>query len=69
MGIDPELIEELLAEYADEDAALENMQALLFKKYPGWQEDEKVRRRAFAALQRLGYAYTDIRRAMEIEPE
>lgn len=45
------------------------MQALLFKKYPGWQEDEKVRRRAFAALQRLGYAYTDIRRAMEIEPE
>lgn len=68
-GIDPELIEELLAEYADEDAALENMQALLFKKYPGWQEDEKVRRRAFAALQRLGYAYTDIRRAMEIEPE
>ena len=68
-GIDPELIGELLAEYADEDAALENMQALLFKKYPGWQEDEKVRRRAFAALQRLGYAYTDIRRAMEIEPE
>ena len=68
-GIDPELVEELLAEYADENAALMNMQALLLKKYPGWQEDGKVRRRAFAALQRLGYAYADIRRAMEIEPE
>ncbi len=68
-GIDPELVEELLAEYANEDAALMNMQALLLKKYPGWQEDGKVRRRAFAALQRLGYAYADIRRAMEMDPE
>lgn len=66
-GIAPELIDELLAEYQDEDATLENMRALLQKKYPGWADDEKDRRRAFAALQRLGYSYSDIRRAMEAD--
>ena len=64
-GIAPELVDELLTEYQDEDATLENMRALLEKKYPDWPDDEKVRRRAFAALQRLGYSYADIRRAME----
>lgn len=68
-GIAPEIIEELLEEYGDGDAALENMRALLEKKYPGWAEDEKTRRRAFAALQRMGYPYGDIRRAMEMGPE
>ena len=68
-GIAPEIIEELLEEYGDGDAALENMRALLEKKYPGWAEEEKVRRRAFAALQRMGYPYGDIRRAMEMGPE
>lgn len=66
-GISPELIDELLADYADDSAALENMRALLSKKYPGWADDEKVRRRAFAALQRFGYSYADIRRALEVE--
>lgn len=68
-GIAPEIIEELLEEYGGGDAALENMRALLEKKYPGWAEEEKVRRRAFAALQRMGYPYGDIRRAMEMGPE
>lgn len=68
-GIDPELIADLLQEHGGEDAALENMRALLEKKYPAWAEDEKERRRAFSALQRLGYPYADIRRAMEVEPE
>lgn len=68
-GIDPELIDELLLEYDSEDATLENMRALLEKKYPDWAEDEKIRRRAFAALQRLGYPYSDIRRAMEVEED
>ncbi len=68
-GIDNELIEELLEEYADEELALENIEAVLQKKYAGWQEDEKIRRRAFAALQRLGYSYDLIRRAMRPEDE
>ena len=71
-GIDGELIEELLEEYRQRDEGglvAENGRAVLETKYSGWREDEKQRRRAFAALQRLGYAYTDIRRAMEIEPE
>ncbi len=66
-GIGQELIDELLEEYRDEDAALMNMRALLGKKYPGWAQDEKERRRAFAALQRLGYTYGEIRRAMEAD--
>ncbi len=63
-GIDPELIDELIEEYGDEEAALENLHGLLERKYPSWAEDEKVRRRAFATLQRLGYSYDLIRRAM-----
>lgn len=68
-GIEQGLIEELLAQYDDEDAALENMRALLQKKYPAWAREERERRRAFAALQRLGYPYGEIRRAMEMDPE
>lgn len=66
-GIDSELIGELLLEYEDEDRELENVLAVLERKYAGWQEDEKTRRRAFAALQRLGYSYDLIRRAMKEE--
>ncbi len=68
-GINPELIEELLEEYGDEELALENIRAVLEKKYAGWQEEEKLRRRAFAALQRLGYPYDLIRSAMRPEDE
>jgi len=63
-GIDGELIDELLEQYGGEEAALENIRAVLDKKYAGWEEDEKTRRRAFAALQRLGYSYGLIRQAM-----
>ena len=63
-GIANELIEELLSEYGNEDEALENLQEILARKYPGWREDERTRRRAFAGLQRLGYSYELIRRAM-----
>lgn len=62
-GIDPNLIEDLMEEYRDEDTALENAYELLERKYRGWAEDEKIRRRAFAGLQRLGYSYDIIRRA------
>lgn len=63
-GIDGELIDELLEQYGGEEAAMENIQAVLDKKYAGWEEDEKTRRRAFSALQRLGYSYGLIRQAM-----
>ena len=53
-GIDPELTEELLEEYGGEEAALENISAVLERKYAAWREDEKIKRRAFAALQRPG---------------
>lgn len=51
------------------EAALEVLQedpqpriaALLLSRYTRLWEDEKVCRRAVAALQRLGYAYEDIR--------
>lgn len=62
-GISSELIDELVEEYADRLAG-ENIAAVLEKKYPGWQEDEKTRRRAFAALQRMGYSYGQIREGM-----
>lgn len=63
-GIGQELIQELLAEYEDPERAGEAIRRVLEKKYPGWREDEKVRRRAFAALQRLGYSYQEVREAM-----
>lgn len=68
-GIDSDLIDTLIEEYADEDEALETLRGLLAGKYAGWQEDEKTRRRAFAALRRLGYSYELIRRAMAAPEE
>lgn len=71
-GIDGELIDELLDYYEQVDGgnlAIENIQAILEKKYPSWQEDEKTRRRAFAALQRLGYTYEQIRQGMSWEED
>lgn len=62
-GIDRELIEEILAEYADRDCT-DAIRAFLEKKYPGYDEDEAVKRRAIAALQRRGYSYEDIKRSI-----
>lgn len=63
-GIGQELIDELLDEYDDPEAFTERIVGILERKYPGWQEDEKVKRRAFAALQRMGYSYEHIREGM-----
>ena len=66
-GIDGELIVELLEEYRQRDEGglvAENVRAVLETKYSGWREDEKQRRRAFAALQRRGYSYEEIREGM-----
>ena len=63
-GIEPELIDELLEEYDNPDAFTERIREVLERRYPGWQEDEKIKRRAFSALQRMGYSYEHIREGM-----
>lgn len=63
-GLDQELVQELVEKYGSPEQSGENIRWVLEKKYPGWREDEKVRRRAFAALQRLGYSYQEVREAM-----
>lgn len=63
-GLDQELVQELVEKYGGPEQSEKNIRRVLEKKYPGWREDEKVRRRAFAALQRLGYSYQEVREAM-----
>ncbi len=64
-GISRELVEEILAPYGEDgDSFRENIAQVLERRYPLWQQDEKVRRRAVAALQRLGYSYDQIRETM-----
>lgn len=61
-GIDKELAQEILEDIdVDEN---EEIKAVLEKKYRNL-DDEKTRRRAVAALQRLGYGWDSIRRAMD----
>lgn len=66
-GIDRDLIDEILEEF-DEDPA-EKIRELLERKYPGYNEDEKIKRRAVAALQRLGYRFGEIRSVMNMDEE
>lgn len=59
-GIGEEIIAEVLEEYGGETDAREAIRDILERKYPAAWEDEKVRRRAVAALQRYGYGFEDI---------
>lgn len=61
-GIDKELALELIEELAPDPQ--EKILAIVERKYPGCVGDEKITRRAVAALQRLGYRYDDIRQAL-----
>ncbi|MCI8623379.1 MAG: regulatory protein RecX [Provencibacterium sp.] len=45
----------------EEENAQERIAQILLSRYARLWEDEKVRRRAVAALQRMGYSYEDIR--------
>ena len=62
-GIDDEIIEDILCEYEEEDFC-DTIRSFLDKKYPGYDEDPAVKRRAIAALQRRGYGWEDISRAI-----
>ena len=53
-GIDDALIAAVMDEFST------NIRAILERKYPMAREDEKVRRRAVAALQRYGYGFDEI---------
>lgn len=61
-GIDRELAEKIL-ESIDVDER-EQIRAVIEKKYR-CINDEKIKRRAFSALQRLGYRFDDIRAVLE----
>lgn len=61
-GIDRELCEEILEEF-DVDP-VEQLVELIERKYADKLDDEKGRRRTVAALQRLGYSWSDIKSAL-----
>lgn len=61
-GIDRELAYEIVEEYPVD--TVESIKAVIDKKYRNIG-DEKIRRRAVAALQRLGYKWDEIRNALE----
>ncbi len=58
-GIDRDLIDEIIEETdIDEE---EQIRAVIEKKYARGLHDEKIRRRAVSALQRMGYSYGSIK--------
>lgn len=64
-GISPETIE-IIKEELEFDS-YEEIRAVLDKKYSDYANDEKVKKRAIAALQRLGWSWSDIKCAMKTE--
>ncbi len=61
-GIDRELCEEILNDIDVDER--QQIREVIYKKYKNIG-DEKIRRRAFSALQRLGYGFGDIRAVLE----
>ena len=64
-GIGREIIGEVLEEDGDDAGAREARAQVLERRYPAGREDEKTRRRAVAALQRMGYPYDQVRSLLE----
>lgn len=65
-GIDKEIIEEILSElWEDEDNSVQNIIDILEKRYSNFAEDEKIKRRAIAFLQRKGYNFSQIKQAVK----
>lgn len=61
-GIDSEVSDQITEQLAEDPE--EKIREILEKKYRLILQDEKGRRRAVSALQRLGYRYDDIRRVL-----
>ena len=64
-GISPEIIQIISKELECDPAA--EIQQVLAKKYPSYLQDEKIKKRAIATLQRLGWSWSDIKNAMNNE--
>lgn len=60
-GIDRDVIDEVMAETELDESA--QIREIIARRYPDLS-DEKIRRRAVAALNRMGYSYNDIKSAM-----
>ena len=64
-GISSEIIQ-IIKEELEFDPVSE-IQQVLAKKYPSYLQDEQIKKRAIAALQRLGWSWSDIKNAMQEE--
>ncbi len=63
-GVERDIAEQAVEEIiSDEEDNVQRIVDILEKKYYNVAYDERVRRRAWSALQRLGYSYCDIKRA------
>lgn len=66
-GIDNDLAQSAVEElFEDEEDNIQRIVDIIEKKYYNIGNDEKVRRRAWAGLQRLGYSFDEIRRAQRM---
>lgn len=61
-GIDKDLADEILEELSPDPR--EHIEILIERKYKNNLKDEKGRRRTVAALQRMGYSWSDIKAVM-----
>ncbi len=68
-GVDKDIIDSVIEEYRYEIPTEENIRNILEKRYRGYSQDEKIRRRAIAALQRMGYRFDEIRSAMNFQED
>ena len=68
-GVDKDIIDSVIEEYRYEIPTEENIKNILEKRYRGYSQDEKIRRRAIAALQRMGYRFDEIRSAMNFQED
>ena len=64
-GIDRDFIDVVIDEFGG--GSVGKIREILERKYPNYTVDEKVKRRAFAALQRMGYRYDEIKSALIVE--
>lgn len=60
-GIDRDIIDEVMDEMEPDESS--QIREIITRRYPDLS-DEKIRRRAVAALTRMGYQYSDIKSAM-----
>ena len=63
-GVDKDIIDNVIEEFKYDIPTEENIKSILERRYRGYSQDEKIRRRAIAALQRMGYRFDEIKSAI-----